>query len=136
MYPYGRGGQATRIPRGCAILGGVEAGQDLIIDGRVDGHITLPDHHLSISASAVVSARIVARSVTISGSVNGNILARERIDVQASAHVRGHLTTPAITLEEGARFNGSVDPHRTEAALHVAKYRQRTQGETGEPVSR
>jgi cytoskeletal protein CcmA (bactofilin family) len=126
MTRDGSGVDATRIPRGATIVGGLEAGQDVIIDGRVDGSINLPDHHLSIGRSAVISARIVARSVTIAGSVDGNILARERIDVAASAFVRGHLTTPAVTLEEGAQFTGSVDPHRTEAALHVARYRQKT----------
>ena len=131
MALYGRGVEATRIPKGSAIVGGVEAGQDLIIDGRVDGQISLPNHHLSISASAVVSARIVARSVTISGSVHGNILARERVEMLASAFVEGHLTTPALTLEEGARFTGSVDPHRTEAALQVARYRERVQRQSG-----
>ena len=127
MNPYGRGRETTRIPKGAAILGGLEAGQDVIIDGRLDGHITLPEHHLSIGASAVITARIIARSVTISGSVNGNILARERIDLRAGSFVRGHLTTPAVTLEDGAQFTGSVDPHRTEAALQVAKYRERIQ---------
>jgi cytoskeletal protein CcmA (bactofilin family) len=118
-------GGATRIPSGAAIDGGVEAAEDLIIDGQVTGHITLPEHHVSIGSSAKVSARIVARAVTISGSVDGNILARERIDLLRSAFVRGHLTTPTITLQDGARFTGTVDPHRTEAAMQVARYRQR-----------
>ncbi len=127
MGLYGRVSEPARIPKSAAIVGGLEAGQDVIVDGRVNGHITLPEHHLSIGASAVVSARIIARSVTISGSVDGTILARERVDVLASAFVRGHVTTPAVTIEEGAQFNGSVDPYRTEAALQVAKYRERTQ---------
>jgi cytoskeletal protein CcmA (bactofilin family) len=127
MNPYGRGSEVTCLPKGSAILGGLEAGQDVIIEGRLDGHITLPDHHLSIAASAVISARIIARSVTISGAVNGNIVARERIDMRAGSFVRGHLTTPAVTLEDGAQFTGSVDPHRTEAALQVARYREKVQ---------
>ena len=133
MHSHGRGLEPTRIPKGSSILGGLEAGQDVVIDGRLDGHITLPDHHLSIGASAIVSARIVARSVTISGFVHGNILARERVDLLAGASVKGHVTTPSITLEDGAQFNGTVDPHRTEAALQVAKYRERTQARTGRP---
>jgi cytoskeletal protein CcmA (bactofilin family) len=130
MQSYGRGPEIARIPRGSAIVGGIEAGQDMVIDGRVDGHISLPNHHLSIGASAVISARIVARAVTVAGAVNGNILARERVELRASAFVRGHLTTPALTLEDGAQFTGSVDPHRTEAALQVARYRARTQSPT------
>jgi cytoskeletal protein CcmA (bactofilin family) len=127
MDPHGRAGDATFIPKGAAIVGGLEAAQDLIIEGRVQGQITLPDHHLSIGSSAIVTARIIARSVTISGSVDGNILARERVDVLRSAFVRGHVTTPALTLQDGAQFTGSVDPQRTQAAMQVARYRERRQ---------
>jgi cytoskeletal protein CcmA (bactofilin family) len=129
MSPHGRGGEAARIPAGAAVVGGLEAAQDLIIDGRVEGHITVREHHVSIGSAAVVSARIIARSVTISGSVDGNILARERVDLLRTAFVRGHLTTPVLTVQDGAQFTGSVDPHRTEAALQVARYRERQQPE-------
>ncbi|HEY7059642.1 MAG TPA: polymer-forming cytoskeletal protein [Vicinamibacterales bacterium] len=129
MPAHSRGSAATRIPTGAIIEGGLEAAEDLIIDGSVDGYITLPNHHVSIGSSGKVSARIVARSVTISGFVDGNILARERIDLLQSAFVRGHLTTPAITVQDGARFTGTVDPHRTEAAMQVARYRERLKEE-------
>jgi cytoskeletal protein CcmA (bactofilin family) len=115
----------ARIPSAVVVLGGVEAAEDLIVEGQVTGHISLPDHHLAITASAVIAARIMARSVTISGVVEGNILASERIELLPGASVRGHLTTPALLMVDGARFTGSVDPVRTEAALLVAKYRQR-----------
>lgn len=125
MPPSPRPTIIARIPSAAVILGGVEAAEDLIVEGQVTGHITVPDHHLAITSSAVIAARIIARSVTISGAVEGNILARERIELLPGASVRGHLTTPALLLMDGARLTGSVDPERTEAALLVAKYRQR-----------
>lgn len=116
---------ATRIPMDMVIVGGLNATEDVIIEGRFDGYLTLPEHALTIGTSAVVSARIVARSVTIFGSVHGNIIARERVDILPSASVHGHLTTPIIRVLEGAQFTGSVDPHRSEAAVRVAQYRER-----------
>jgi cytoskeletal protein CcmA (bactofilin family) len=115
----------TRFPASVIVSGDLAASQDIVIDGRFDGHIMLPNHHLSISSSASVTARIVARSVSIFGSVNGNILASERVELLASASVRGHVTTPSIMLMDGAQFTGSIDPQRTEAAMRVAKYRQK-----------
>jgi cytoskeletal protein CcmA (bactofilin family) len=115
----------ARIPSAAVVLGGIEAAEDLIVEGQVTGYITIQDHHLAITSSAVIAARIIARSVTISGTVEGNILARERIELLPGASVRGHLMTPALLMVDGARFIGSVDPERTEAALLVAKYRQR-----------
>lgn len=106
-----------------SITGDLSADEDVAIRGRFEGQIYLPDHHLSIEATAAVTAKIVARSVTIGGAVEGTIVATERVWVLATARVRGHLTTPAITLAEGAQFTGSVHPDRTESAMHVARYR-------------
>ncbi len=115
----------TRIPASVNVLGDLAAAQDIVIDGRFEGHITVPDHHLSIGSSASVIAKIVARSVTIFGSVDGNILASERVELLSTASVRGHVTTPSIMLMEGAHFTGSIDPARTEAGMAVARYRNR-----------
>jgi cytoskeletal protein CcmA (bactofilin family) len=106
-----------------AITGDLSATEDVAIRGHFDGQISVPDHHLSIEATASVKAKIVARSVTIGGVVEGTIFAAERVWLMATAKVRGHVTTPAITLADGAEFTGTVDPERSESAMHVARYR-------------
>ncbi len=111
------------LSTGLSITGDLSADEDVAIRGRFDGQIYLPGHHLSIEATASVKAKIVARSVTIGGTIEGTIVATERVWVTATARVRGHLTTPAITLAEGAQFTGTIDPDRSESAMHVARYR-------------
>jgi cytoskeletal protein CcmA (bactofilin family) len=115
----------TRLPANLAVSGDLAATQDIVIDGRFDGQIAVPDHHLSISRSASVRAKIVARSVTVLGSLDGNILASEAVELLAGASVRGHVTSPSVVLVDGAQFTGTIDPQRTEAAMLVARYRQR-----------
>jgi cytoskeletal protein CcmA (bactofilin family) len=124
MYPDARPDEPTRLPSSLAVSGDLAAEQDIVIDGRFDGRIAVPDHHLSISRSASVRAKIVARSVTILGSLDGNILASEAVEVLAGASVRGHVTTPSITLVDGALFTGTIDPKRSEAAALVERYRR------------
>lgn len=97
----------------------------MTIHGRVDGRISLPDHDLNIATAAVITARITARCASVAGSVDGNILAGERIHLLPGASVLGHLTTASIVLDDGAHFTGSVDPDRNETAMRVAKYRER-----------
>jgi cytoskeletal protein CcmA (bactofilin family) len=108
---------------GLSIAGDLSATEDVAIRGHFDGQISVPGHHLSIEATASVKARIVARSVTIGGAVEGNIFAAERVWLMATARVRGHLTTPALSLADGAEFTGTVDPEKSESAMHVARYR-------------
>jgi cytoskeletal protein CcmA (bactofilin family) len=117
------------LDAGVKLTGGLTAAEDIVIAGHVEGDIALPAHHLTIAAAAVVHAKIVARSVTISGSVEGTIVAEQRVHVLATASVRGHLTTPSILLDEAARFTGTIDPNRTDAAMRVARYRERQRSE-------
>lgn len=118
----------TGIPAGLSISGELTASEDITIDGRVEGQITATDHHLVIGAGATINAKLIARVVIVGGTVDGNILASERVRLLASATVRGHVTTPSLFMADGAQFTGTVDPERTEAAMHVAKYRQRQGG--------
>ena len=119
--------QLTRKPEdlssSLSITGDLAATEDVAIHGHFDGQISVPGHHLSIEPTAFVKARIVARSVTIGGALEGNIVAAERVWLMATARVRGHVTSPAITLADGAQFTGTVDPERTESAMLVARYR-------------
>jgi cytoskeletal protein CcmA (bactofilin family) len=113
------------IPRGLEIVGELLASEDLTIQGNFDGQITMPDHHLSINAGSSVKGKVVARAVTIGGTLDGTILATERIDLMPTAIVRAHLTTAKIMLADGAKFQGTIDPERTEAATHVARFREK-----------
>lgn len=115
----------SRLPEGLTVTGDLSSDQDLFIDGTFDGQITLPEQRLTISDTGRVKGKIVARTVTISGRVDGTIIASDRVTIAETAVVTAHLQTPSVALREGARFDGSVDPSRSEAAMHVARYRQK-----------
>lgn len=115
----------SRLPAGLSVTGDLSSNQDLTIDGIYDGQITLNEQHLTVGTTARVSGRIIARAVTVAGTVDGNIIATGGVSLLPSSVVRGHLQTPSIVMLDGARFDGTVDPSRTEAAMHVAKYRQK-----------
>jgi cytoskeletal protein CcmA (bactofilin family) len=113
------------IPLGLKIVGELLASEDLTIQGNFDGQITMPEHHLSIGEGSSVKGKVVARAVTIGGTLDGSVLARERIELRPTAIVRAHLTTARILLADGAKFQGTIDPERTEAAMHVARFREK-----------
>jgi cytoskeletal protein CcmA (bactofilin family) len=53
--------------------------------------------------------------VVILGSVSGNVVAREKVEIRRSGHVVGDLKAGALAIEEGAYFKGSIDILREEA---------------------
>ena len=97
------------IGQGVAIEGKIMSGQDLRIDGKVDGTIEVGNHNLIIGASAEVKANLVAKTLLISGTVKGNIKATDRVDLQATGSVAGDITTPRLAMVDGAIIRGKVE---------------------------
>lgn len=100
---------AAWIGKAVAVKGDVTCSQDLTIDGRVDGTITLGDHNLVIGAGAAVRANLAGRIVTISGAVTGDVKASEKVELHATGSVNGDIVAPRIAMAEGAVLQGRVD---------------------------
>lgn len=90
------------------IKGDLSGEEDALIEGRVEGRVEIPAHHLTIGTHGVVVGHVLARHVTVLGRVEGDITVLERIEVSAGGRVDGDIRTPALVIREGAVFNGSV----------------------------
>lgn len=97
------------IGRSIVLKGELSANEDLLIEGQFEGTVNLQDHCLTVGSNGKVKAEIHARQVVILGSVNGNVNAREKIEVRRSGNVVGDLTAASVSIEEGAYFKGSID---------------------------
>jgi cytoskeletal protein CcmA (bactofilin family) len=107
--------QHTVLGQTVVLRGELSANEDLLIEGQFEGTISLEDHRLTIGADGQVKAEIRARQVVILGTVSGNVVAREKVEIRRSGHVVGDLKAGAIAIEEGAYFKGSIDILREEA---------------------
>jgi cytoskeletal protein CcmA (bactofilin family) len=106
------------------INGNVECVEDVLIEGRIKGHVWNDDHVVTVAPDAVVTGDIVARIITVRGAVEGTMVATGRIDIHAEARVTGRVLAPRFMLAEGAAFNGRVEPQHLDAALRVARHRR------------
>lgn len=106
-------GSATRAPAwlgpGLKITGQISGTEDLHVECKVDGPISLGDHRLTIGQHAQVSGAITASEVVVFGDVRGNLLASERIEIKKHGSVVGDLTTSRISIEDGAHYKGSIE---------------------------
>jgi cytoskeletal protein CcmA (bactofilin family) len=103
----------AHVGPGLRIKGQISGNEDLKVDGKVEGPIILAGHRLTVGANSHVLGEIIAREVVIYGDVTGEIQAAERIEIKKDASVLGAVTTPRITIEEGARFKGAIEVERT-----------------------
>ena len=74
------------------VKGEVEAAEDMLVEGRVEGLIKHTANQLTIGVSGVVNADIDAKNLVIEGTVEGNIVGAESVVICDSADVRGCIT--------------------------------------------
>ncbi len=99
---------STIIGSSIVINGEIAGDDDLLILGTVKGRITLKDA-LIVERSGVVEADIESTAVAIGGQVTGNILATERVELQAEGRMVGDIRSPRILIADGASFKGNID---------------------------
>jgi cytoskeletal protein CcmA (bactofilin family) len=92
-----------------SIKGDLTGEEDLVIQGHVEGRVDLKQNSVTIGKSGCVRADIYGKLVTIEGEVEGNLFGQDQIIIRSTGNVRGNISAPRISIEDGARFKGSID---------------------------
>lgn len=103
------GDAAAVIGKSVQIRGEVKGNEDLLIEGLVEGTITLSDNRLTIGSKASVKANVTARDVIVQGGLQGDINATGRVDLRAGSNMTGDIHAVRLSIEENAFFSGKVE---------------------------
>jgi cytoskeletal protein CcmA (bactofilin family) len=101
----------TLIGAGTRIIGDVQFTGGFHVDGHVKGNVDAPPDSgatLSVSDSGVVEGSVAVPNVILNGSVKGDILAHDRVELGATARVSGNVYYALIEMEMGAEINGKL----------------------------
>ena len=111
--------EAAVIGPSIHIDGDLRGEEDLLIEGEVNGTVQLKNNSLTIGAQGKIRADIYAHSIYVDGFMEGDIYGSERVHIRKTAQVRGNVTSPRVSLEDGAKFKGSIemDPQAVQGAL-------------------
>lgn len=96
------------IGRTTRVVGRVTGDGDLVVEGRIEGDVTLGGH-LHVAAGGVVSAPVSAGDVTLEGTIDGDVSARGNVVLREGARLRGGIQAGKIGLDDGARFSGKIE---------------------------
>ena len=102
----------TVIGREIKFRGDITGSADLLIDGEVDGVISLSVGRLTVRADGRVRASVVAQDVVVIGFIEGEIRATGRVELRNGAVVLGDVFATRLSIEDGATLRGTVDPSR------------------------
>jgi len=114
-------GRAAVIGPRIRINGDISGDENLVIEGQVEGKVKLSDHRVDIGSSGRVHADIHAKVVKIEGEVRGDITGHEKVIIASSGNVQGNIVAPRMTLEDGAKFKGSIDMDPGESSTREPK---------------
>jgi cytoskeletal protein CcmA (bactofilin family) len=107
------------IAKGLYIKGEVRGEEDLVIEGTVEGRITM-SRSLTIESGGRVLANLATENVIIRGEMVGDVEAREKVVIHQGGRLLGDVTAPRLELEDGAFFKGRVDmPDPTGVRSHA-----------------
>jgi len=96
----------TIIGKGTNVEGTVNIEGATRIDGTVTGKLIANDT-VTIGPTGVVKAEIRARSIVVGGRVEGNLIASEKVELQAKCELIGDITSKSLLVEHGAIFHGN-----------------------------
>ena len=92
------------------VKGEISANEDLLVDGKVEGPISVGEHRLTVGRSGQVTGGLAAREIIIYGKVESNLsVVSESIEIKKDASVIGDVTTRRIVIEDCASFKGSIE---------------------------
>lgn len=93
------------IDHGCELEGRLAFAGTLVFNGKIQGEL-LSSETLFVGETGQVKANVQVGIAIVNGEITGNITARERVELRASARVVGNIVTPVLLLEEGVVFDG------------------------------
>ena len=104
----GTGPSKNTLASDVEIKGNLKFSGELTFDGKIDGEIQT-DGVLNLGDSAVVNGNINAQNVIVRGKVNGNIVAKEKIDIKTKTELFGDIRASKLSVEEGVTFVGKTE---------------------------
>jgi cytoskeletal protein CcmA (bactofilin family) len=97
------------------IKGNLKFAGELTFEGKLDGEIN-SDGTLNLGDSAVVNGNVNAGSVIVRGKINGNVTAKDKIEIKSKAELFGDIRSSKLAIEEGVTFVGKTEVNPNKVA--------------------
>ena len=104
------------------IKGDLKYSGDMSFDGKIDGEIR-GEGALVLGDTSVVNGNIETGSAVVRGKVNGNIVAKEKLEIKGKTELFGDIRAAKLSIEEGVTFVGKAEINPNKLAPAPAAHR-------------
>jgi cytoskeletal protein CcmA (bactofilin family) len=91
------------------------------VDGHLSGRVNSTSGTLIVGANGKVDANIEVAIAIVHGTVNGDIIATQRLELGRAAKLNGNIQTASLMIEPGALFEGSCKMIKVNAGVEKGK---------------
>ena len=111
-----------RIAAGCLIDGALTGRGNVLVQGEVVGGGEF-ESAVVLAAGAFWKGELVADYVKVAGKIEGDVTARIKLEMEATAVVTGNLASPMVAIAEGAVYEGKIRRPRSTQVMRYAERR-------------
>lgn len=122
-------GAATVVGPGTHVRGDIVTGDPLEIRGIVEGDCRV-DAPCIVREGARLVGNVEATSLLVAGEVEAQTLSAEKVEIRASASVRGAIRARSVAIADGALYEGTVQMR--DPASGPVRFEERRAARTGE----
>ena len=111
-------GSRSVISSEVEIIGTVKTSGSIQVEGRIEGEI-LSEGDVGIGKSGSVKGNLRVNSITVAGTVQGNIQAKDRIELKSTARLLGDIKAKRLAVEDGVTFVGKSEVNPTGQPIKI-----------------
>jgi cytoskeletal protein CcmA (bactofilin family) len=123
------------VGNGTSVTGEATFKAMLRVDGHLSGRVSSGSGTLIVGANGKVDANIEVAVAVIHGTINGDIIATQRLELGRAAKVNGNIQTPSLVIEQGGIFEGSCKMLQMSAAVDKSKKDQPLDASSMKPIT-
>src|SRR5258708_35123775 len=97
------------------IKGNLKFSGELTLEGKLEGEIN-SDGILHLGETGAVNGNLNVNSVVVRGKINGNVIAKDKIEIKSKAEVFGDVRAAKLVIEEGVTFVGKTEVNPNKVA--------------------
>ena len=109
------------IGAGLVIQGDLSGSEDIVIEGRFEGTVNLPENTLRVAEDSDVRADVRAGAVVVEGRLAGDVVCADKLVMSPGGRMEGNIVAPRVALADGARFKGRIDMDSAEATADAPR---------------
>jgi cytoskeletal protein CcmA (bactofilin family) len=99
---------ASRFGKSLFFNGNLAGGEDLEVEGRIQGKIDLGPRDIVVLKGGRVEAEVHARNVVVHGEITGNVFASEKVTISETGLMKGDISAATVSIVAGAQFRGGI----------------------------